>query len=111
MITTKQAYHHDYSDLLVEVTKHDDIATEALLNINTIKSYLNNVADTEIAVLALDSLNQTILKMVSVSVARNKATAIFLCELFNANDISVKKGLADYRAFVDQFDALPPWDK
>ncbi len=35
-----------------------------------------------------------------------EATAIYLCELFNANAISVKKALADYREFLTQFDSV-----
>lgn len=109
--TTRQAFEKDYSSIVAETTTHDELATDALLSINTIKNYLLHIGDSDIAILALNSLNQTILKMVNVSVARNKATAMYLCELFNANDISVQKGLADYRAFVKQFDGLQPWDK
>ncbi len=108
MITSKQAFH--------EVTQHDELATEALRKINIIQCYLDEVDCGDIAVLALDTLTRSILSMTSVTAERNKATAIYLCELLNANDISVKKGLADYREFLTQFDSVgsvknqqPPW--
>lgn len=103
MTTTKQAFHHDYSDLLVEVTPHDDIATEALQQIGTIRNYLTDVGE-DVAALAIDSVTRSILQMTFFTATRNKATAIYLCELFNAQDISVPKGLKDYRQFIDQFD-------
>lgn len=106
MITNKQAFHHDYSDLTFEFSQHDELAAEALGKISTIQCYLDEVDCAEIAVLAMDGLTQSVLHMTAATVARNKATAIYLCELFNANDISVTKGLKDYRSFIDQFDGV-----
>lgn len=105
MITTRQAFEGDYSNLRIDVTQHDEIATEALAKINTIQCYLDEVDSAEIAVLAMDGLTQSVLHMTAATVARNKATAIYLCKLFNANDINVAKGLKDYRSFIDQFDS------
>ncbi len=85
--------------------------SEALRKINTIQNYLDEVGNCDVAVLALDTLTQSILHMNLVTVARSKATAIYLCELFDANDISVKKGLKDYRAFVEQFDGVDSFSK
>lgn len=97
--------HHNYSDLTFEFSQHDELAAEALGKINTVQNYLDEIGGGEIAVLAMDGLTQSVLHMTAATVSRNKATAIYLCELFNANDISVTKGLQDYRAFVDQFDS------
>ncbi len=78
MITSKQAFHHDYADLTFELTQHDELAEEALRKINIIQCYLDEVDCGDIAVLALDGLTRSILQMTSVTVARNKATAIYL---------------------------------
>jgi hypothetical protein len=104
-ITTRQAFEGNY-ELPTEFTQHDQLAEDALRKINVVQCYLDHEIEggNEIAVLALDTLIQTVLHMTAASVARNKATMKFLVELFNENDLPVKTELARYQQFVDGFE-------
>ena len=99
-ITNRDAYEGKFNNFVMPVTKHDEIATEALSKLFTIQEHLENTGD-EIAALALESLSQSIVHLTNASMARNRKTYIYLAQLFDDADVSVPKNLAKFEAIVN----------
>jgi hypothetical protein len=109
-ITNRQAYEKNYSDFQMETTQHDEIASEALGDLHTIKEHLIDTGGNDIAVLALETLSRGILNMINAAKTRNRQTYIFLADWFDNEDMSVPKGLKSYEDFVNGRTAQnSPW--